>query len=118
MMVLLPFYVFYYKNHFNRFYILFFVIDITQILYFYRFINIRWPINGIKFFRKLKPTITFYMYNFFKKDIPSGEFEDYSSGVRKFDLEKETALFLNNIGSLMGLFIIFVGLYLTVVVLS
>lgn len=29
LMLFLPFYVFYYKNHFNRFYIIFFTIDMT-----------------------------------------------------------------------------------------
>lgn len=58
------------------------------------------------------------MYNFYEKEISDTEFKDYSSGVEKFDLEKESSLFLNNVGSLLTLFIIFVGLYLIVVLLS
>lgn len=73
-MFFLPIYVFKYKNHFNRFYVLFFVIDITQTLYFYRFLNVRWPINGIKFFRELRPTVIFYMWNFYEKELDQEEF--------------------------------------------
>lgn len=117
-MVFLPIYVFYYKNHFNRFYVLFFVIDIAQSLYFYRFLNVRWPINGVKFFRELRPTIVFYMWNFYEQNIEDSEFEKYSSGVDKFDREKESALFMNNAGALFTFFLTYLAVYFIVLVLS
>lgn len=80
--------------------------------------NIRWAINGIKFYRKLRPVIGFYMYNFYKKDISEDEFEDYSSGVTKFDKERESALFMNNTGNILTLLYLYIFVYLVVVLLS
>lgn len=76
-----PFYAFIYRNHLNKFYAIFFIIDLSQTLYFYRFLNIRWPINGIKFFAQLKPITEFYMPNFFEIEIQPQEFINYSTGL-------------------------------------
>lgn len=118
LMVFLPIYIFWYSNHFNRFYVIFFIIDITQTLYFYRFLNIRWAINGIKFFKNLRPTVSFYMWNFYYQDLSDKEFELVKSGVYKFDKERESSLFMNNTGSLMSLFFIYLGCYFLVVLFT
>lgn len=56
-------------------------------VYFFRFINVRWPINGVFFFRNLKPLLTFYIYNFHKNEDLATKDSSNLTGLEKFDAE-------------------------------
>lgn len=58
------------------------------------------------------------MWNFYEIEIPEEDFEKYSSGVLKFDSERESALFLNNAGSMLTWLFILIILYGIVVLFS
>lgn len=58
------------------------------------------------------------MWNFYDIEITNDNFEKFSSGVKKFDSERETALFLNNAGSMLSLLFILILFYLVVLLFS
>lgn len=86
-MIVLSINLFNYQNYFNKFYNLFFLIDIIQSMYFYRFVNVRWPINGVFFFKNLKPALSYYIYN--SHAINKDNSDTSYTGLSKFDSENE-----------------------------
>ncbi|KRW99700.1 Insulin-like growth factor binding protein, N-terminal [Pseudocohnilembus persalinus] len=99
------------ETHDNKFYYCHTALDSLQLIYFYRFVDLRWPLEGFRFFEQMVHMTDFFIPNLF------AGMQSTLSNQKVFEFYFITSSFLENSGGpllLLFIFLViiaFVGLF-------